>query len=101
MLRIIALIIGSLTITNVSAEPIDHYQILNHLDNYGNLYLRNKPYTALPTGLVVDGNLNIENTPITRLPKGLDVNGSLKASNSQLTRVASGVKIKGYNTDKS
>lgn len=98
MLRIIALIIGSLTITNVTAEPLDQYQILNHLDNYGNLYLRNKPYTSLPTGLIVDGNLNIENTAITRLPKGLEVNGSLKGGNSQLSRVPSGVKIKGYAT---
>ena len=49
----------------LNAAPLDQYRILNHLDNYGNLDLRNKPYTSLPDGLEVKGNLNIAKTSIT------------------------------------
>lgn len=52
------------------AQPLDKYEILNHLDNYGNLYLRNKPYTSLPDALEVKGNLNIAKTRIEKLPQG-------------------------------
>ncbi len=78
------------------AVPLDYYQILNHLDNYGNLDLRNKPYSSLPDGLTVKGNLNIGSTTIKNLPKDLSIEGSLEASNSQLATVYPGTSIKGY-----
>ncbi|GAJ76457.1 leucine-rich repeat protein [Vibrio sp. JCM 18905] len=53
------------------AYELDYYSKFGHTDNYGNLDLRNKPYTQLPSGLVVKGNLNISQTPpIKKLPKG-------------------------------
>ena len=73
------------------AQSLDQFRILNHLDNYGNLDLRNKPYTDLPAGLVIKGNLNIAKTQIKSLPQELDVQGSLNASNSGLARISKGV----------
>ncbi|MCV6020711.1 hypothetical protein OFO93_29800, partial [Escherichia coli] len=67
-----------------SAYELDYYSKFGHIDNYGNLDLRNKPYTELPSGLVIKGNVDISQTPITQLPKGLDVGGSLDAKNSAL-----------------
>jgi len=78
------------------SQPLDQYQILNHLDNYGNLYLRNKPYTTLPENLTLKGNLNIAKTSIKSLPKGLNVQGSLEASNSLLENIPKGTTIRGY-----
>ncbi|MDW2372514.1 hypothetical protein R7190_27435, partial [Vibrio sp. 1078-1] len=79
-----------------SAYELDYYSKFGHIDNYGNLDLRNKPYTELPSGLVIKGNVDISQTPITQLPKGLDVGGSLDAENRALKTLKSGVKIKGY-----
>lgn len=65
MLRSTIALLSILLLTpSTSAIELDYYKILNHLDNYGNLDLRNKPYTSLPDGLVVKGNLNIAKTPI-------------------------------------
>ena len=80
------------------SEPIDHYRILNHLDNYGNLDLRNKPYKELPSGLVVKGNLNIAKTSIKEIPQGVDIQGSLDASNSQLKKIAKASILKAMPT---
>ncbi|GAL13743.1 leucine-rich repeat protein [Vibrio astriarenae] len=86
----------SLLPVHSNAEPLSYYQMLNHLDNYGNLDLRNKPYTSLQDGLEVEGNLLIARSPIQRLPRGLKIQGSLDASNSALTTVMPGTYIRGY-----
>ncbi len=88
------LVITLLLSLPVASEGIDKYQLLNYLDNYGNIDLRDKPFDSLPTGLKVKGNLNISETPITRLPADIDIQGSLNASNSKLRSVPAGVKIK-------
>ncbi len=38
-----------------SAYELDYYSKFGHIDNYGNLDLRNKPYTELPSDLVIKG----------------------------------------------
>ncbi|MEX0335062.1 MAG: hypothetical protein AB3N26_11465, partial [Vibrio tubiashii] len=77
MLRILFSILLVIFSLSTHAVALDQFRILNHLDNYGNLDLRNKPYTELPSGLVIKGNLNIAKTSIKRIPKGVDIQGSL------------------------
>ncbi len=96
-MRIFPLLLALVFFSSSSiAYELDYYAKFGHTDNYGNIDLRNKPYTTLPDGIVVKGNLNISQTPITKLPKGLDVQGSLEATNSALKTIRPGVKIKGY-----
>lgn len=96
-MRFILLIIALVTLNTPSvAYELDYYTKLAYLDNYGNLDLRNKPFTQLPSDLSIKGNLNISQTPITRLPNGLNVGGSLEAKNSALKTVRPGTSIKGY-----
>ncbi|MDW1811834.1 hypothetical protein R7O11_22610, partial [Vibrio sp. Vb2362] len=96
-MRFVSLCLTSILLcSSPLAYELDYYSKFGHIDNYGNLDLRNKPYTQLPSGLVVKGNLNISQTPIKTLPKGLDVEGSLEATNSALKVIRSGTKIKGY-----
>ncbi len=96
-MRIFPLLLALVFFSSSSiAYELDYYAKFGHTDNYGNIDLRNKPYTTLPDTIVVKGNLNISQTPITKLPKGLDVQGSLEATNSALKTIRPGVKIKGY-----
>ncbi len=85
MLRVIVLSL-SLIASCTHAMAFDLYMVLNHLDNYGNLDLRAKPYTSLPEDFTIKGNLNIAKTAIKSLPKGTIIEGSLDASNSSLEK---------------
>lgn len=93
MLRVIALSL-SLIAGYTHAMALDLYMVLNHLDNYGNLDLRGKPYTSLPENFTIKGNLNIAKTAIKSLPKDTIIEGSLDASNSLLEKVPRGTSIK-------
>ena len=56
-MRLLNTIIATLVLSSgsVPAQHLDEYKILNHLDNYGNLYLRNKPYTLATHGSARQG----------------------------------------------
>ncbi len=72
-------LIGCVFLSNpVYAEKLNKHRLINHIDSYGNITLRNTDYTELPDDLVLKGNLNLANSKIKKITKGFSCKRQLK-----------------------